>query len=349
MKKFEVSLQVGLIRHSDIGKEMTMRNANEHRRLVSHLKHLDSQLHNKLVSMDAEMMELRSSQYNMRKSISPQLCESRERANSDCGDQMRRDLALFRRSTTPSPYRNQRPRTQSYTSRNLVLPEINLENTSLVSRSASELSSRRGSDLDRPHSPTKQRQFLQIPSSVLLQRPSSLPDLRDVDGKCHLSPKTARQALQSAKTQQYYPEKQNKMSGKSQENLRNSSDDINVSKGGQHVGDENTDNRQLIVPKIKCENSDNNDDNTSDGSPVHDLFLNSMLTKATYADDDESELMEAPDLASLGFMDFNDVIDKRLQQLQDEPPDEAEMRKVTYLRWREKESEIDLVKEVFKK
>ncbi|KAK3740920.1 hypothetical protein QZH41_006091 [Actinostola sp. cb2023] len=48
MKKYELSLQVGLIRYSDIGKEMTLRNANEHRRLEGRLKHLDLQLHNKM-------------------------------------------------------------------------------------------------------------------------------------------------------------------------------------------------------------------------------------------------------------------------------------------------------------
>jgi hypothetical protein len=77
-----------------------------------------------------------------------------------------------------------------------------------------------------------------------------------------------------------------------------------------------------------------------------DIFYNSMLTKASM-EDGFSENM--PDLASLGFMDFNEVIDKRLKQTQEELPSEEEMRKIRYLRWRHEAPQLDLVKTVFEK
>lgn len=337
MKKFD--LQVGLIRYSDIAKDMTLRNANEHRRLRGQLQHLDLQLHNKLVSMDAEMMELRSSPYAKRKKLSPKVCYNRERAKSDYG-------------LTPIP--RSRPTTVSglaqtrASSRSLVLPEINLDRTSLVNNTGHEMKKGRVNCVKtRDLSPVSDRYSLQPPSSPSLYRPSSLPDLRDVENSCHLSPKSTRKLLLG--DVKHRPEIH---SAKVSSITQNNSEGTKIEKK-QPLNTNVYQDNQFNVPDIKCENSDNNDDNNGDKTDenpegVNNVFLNSMLTRTAFGEED-LELTNTPDLASLGFMDFNDVIDKRLQQSQQEPPTEEEMRKVRYLRWREKDQEIDIVKEVFEK
>lgn len=63
-----------------------------------------------------------------------------------------------------------------------------------------------------------------------------------------------------------------------------------------------------------------------------ELFRNSLLLRA---DRDDGLSRSMPDLSSLGFMDFNEVIDQRLRKLQEELPSKEEMRKVRYLRFRD--------------
>ena len=63
MKKYEATQNMGLVRSSDLSRGITLRNASENRRLVGHLQHLDLQLHSNLVNLQAEISELRLSQY----------------------------------------------------------------------------------------------------------------------------------------------------------------------------------------------------------------------------------------------------------------------------------------------
>ena len=63
-----------------------------------------------------------------------------------------------------------------------------------------------------------------------------------------------------------------------------------------------------------------------------ELFRNSLLLRA---DRDDGLTRSMPDLSSLGFMDFNGVIDQRLRKLQEELPSKEEMRKIRYLRFRD--------------
>ena len=87
----------------------------------------------------------------------------------------------------------------------------------------------------------------------------------------------------------------------------------------------------------------------SEGDKAHlldeELFRNSLLLKAS-RDDGISRSM--PDLSSLGFMDFNEVIDQRLRKVKEEMPAEEEMRKIRYLRFRDEPAPLPILS-VFEK
>ena len=64
MKKSELAQYAGLVRQSDLSREITLRNANAHRRLEGELKHLDEQLHQRLVTVQADIADLKLSHYS---------------------------------------------------------------------------------------------------------------------------------------------------------------------------------------------------------------------------------------------------------------------------------------------
>ena len=76
-----------------------------------------------------------------------------------------------------------------------------------------------------------------------------------------------------------------------------------------------------------------------------ELFRNSLLLKASR---DEEFSRSMPDLSSLGFMDFNEVIDQRLRKVKEEIPSEEEMRKIRYLRFRDEPAPLPILS-VFEK
>ena len=60
-----MSLNAGSYRVSDLSRGMTLRNASENRRLAGHLQHLDLQLQQNLVNMQAEILDLKQSRKGM--------------------------------------------------------------------------------------------------------------------------------------------------------------------------------------------------------------------------------------------------------------------------------------------
>ena len=134
----------------------------------------------------------------------------------------------------------------------------------------------------------------------------------------------------------------------------------NTSSGEREKDEQKERKRTLndVIPTINIEQEEEEEHNEKDEanaeSADHDdqsfvideeLFRNSLLLKAS-RDDGLSSSM--PDLASLGFMDFNEVIDQRLRKLQEETPSEEEMRKIRYLRFRDEPAPLH-IKEIFEK
>ncbi|XP_031556833.1 uncharacterized protein LOC116293532 [Actinia tenebrosa] len=373
MKKFELAMQTGLVpKPSDTGKDITLRNASEHKRLEGHLKHLDHQLRSKLVSMQAEIMELKASQYGLvkkEKKRSLRLLESRDRANSEGRLHQRRGrprtLTTDQLPNGPSVHMSTTniPDQKADSQNELVLPEINIKQSSLVGNTTRSSASDRNSF---PSDSSKKKKkhgglspvdndLLNIPSPSSIYRPNSLPDLSRLGSNSHgvggVSPRSARrvkftlpvskpgQSDNAMSTDNYKePVKENAAPSEPQNTLAERINDF--------INQKETTTENLESPAIEVTEVGGND--TQDANTnvnENDVFYNSMLAKASM----ENGLESAPDLASLGFMDFNDVIDKRLKQTQEELPSEDEMRKVRYLRWRHEVPQLDLVKTVFEK
>lgn len=382
MKKFELAMQTGLVpRTSDTGKDITLRNASEHKRLEGHLKHLDLQLRSKLVTMQAEIMELKASQYEQAKKHKkrvPRLIDSRDRANSDGRLHQRRgrprtfttDQSLSYPNNSPSvPLAGIPDQKERKEKIELVLPEINTKQTSLVGNSTKSPASDRYSFPSRSDSFKKKTKsgglspvdnvLLNIPSPSFIYRPNSLPDLSRLGSSNHggggVSPRSARRVqftIPESKPGQSNAvppdncketEKDNSSFSEPQNTLAERINDF-INQTETTKIDAVTEDLETPVIEVSEAEKDGKEDVAKD-IDENDVFYNSMLAKASM----ENGLENAPDLASLGFMDFNDVIDKRLKQTQEELPSEDEMRKIRYIRWRREAPQLDLVKTVFEK
>lgn len=364
MKKHELSQNVGMVRSSDLTREMTLRNASENRRLVGHLQHLDLQLRNNLVNLQAEIAELKLSHCRQRPKTSNLLGKTpvgKSWSDPRCASE--RQI----RSQSPgiSPLAVQG--SSSQLSSKPFLPQISTRHTPLVGK--------RMESVETPHPPQSPKSarrhrnaskiitsHLSTSTSTNLYRPKSSPNLRTI------SP--LEEPNSNTTTCQSIPVEDGSQSL--------SSGDLRVTPLELHdrVSDflkrpntssskrEKAETRELkrtsndVIPTINIEQEEMEEagetgassaENTNDENQTfftdEELFRNSLLLKAS-RDDGLSSSM--PDLSSLGFMDFNEVIDQRLRKVKEEIPSKKEMRKIRYLRFRDEPAPLPL-KEIFAK
>ena len=395
MKKFELAQYSGLVRKSDLGRDMTLRNASAHRRLEGELKHLDGQLRQSLISMQADIVDLKLSQNSggrargVRRSKSPipQQVMKRPLARTGSGPP---------RTTTNSNNVNHQKHgnnkqlpiinVQSEAVDSSFLPQIrkNQSNTSMVIR-RKEDPPRSRSFLDSKVSPparpvsaelhsqgltssshsNKNKLGASLSVSTNLYRPHSTPDLSSFSRSGGMTPR-GRRKLPPLK------QKGDKKASHSDSSSVELSDRVKdfVKRPNAGSGERQTDPTTESKSDVAADQTELLDMSGKEQeatalqleekkrkerkrSPERkevdktieekdkvfnlsedDLFFNSNLLKA-HSDTPLSTSL--PDLASLGFMDYNEVIDRRLRDLQEwqhNPPTEEEMRKVKYLRLR---------------
>ena len=375
MKKYELSQNAGMVRASDLSREMTLRNASENRRLVGHLQHLDLQLRNNLVNLQAEIAEMKLSHCRQRPKTSYPLGKTPVgKSWSDPRYASERQM----RSQSPgiSPLAVQG--SSSELSSKPFLPQISTRHTPLVGK--------RMDSVETPHPPRspksarRQRNapklitsHLSTSTSTNLYRPKSSPNLRAI------SP--PEDSNSDTTTCQPFPVEEasgiNTLVEKDGPQSL-SSGDLRVTPLELHdrVSDflkrpntssckrEKAETRELkrtsndVIPTINIEQEEleevgetgaSNAENTNDENQTfvtdEELFRNSLLLKASRDDGFSSSM---PDLSSLGFMDFNEVIDQRLRKVKEEIPSEKEMRKLRYLRFRDEPAPLP-IKEIFEK
>lgn len=368
MKKYEATQNMGLVRSSDLSRGITLRNASENRRLVGHLQHLDLQLHSNLVNLQAEISELRLSQYRHRlktttgkTAIGKTWSDPRQRQISNC------QFQNPSRRISPLVVQGRRKEISSKP----FLPQIGAHRTALVGKQADG-----PVRPNSPKSPSCARRFRAVPMSVShlstsaksnLYRPNSSPDLSATSsvfvGASGSVPHgdDTRRIHPSRKASGMHSKSSDDLSASPLELTDRVSDFLkrpNTSWGDKMERDEQNELTHAVsyeIPTIKIEQEEEVDDDEANAEsadnenqpfPIdEELFRNSLLLKAS-RDDGLSHSM--PDLASLGFMDFNEVIDQRLRKLQEEIPSEAEMRKIRYLRFRDEPAALH-IKDIFEK
>ncbi|XP_068700201.1 uncharacterized protein [Montipora foliosa] len=355
MKRSE---QVSMMRSSDLSKGMTLRNAGENRRLVGHIQQLDLQLRSNLVNLQAEISELK-------------LSSGRQRPRSSYGSQQIRTATI---GISPPAVE----RINSETSSKPFLPAISAKQTALVGKEIE--------GVERPHLPrspgtSRRRRIapksgndqLSLSSTADLYRPKSSPNL-------NIGSSMAESVSSSPSFRQLSPLKQSSLE-KDGFLVSRSSEDVSVSASPAQLNkrvrdflqrpNTSSDERENVIgtnaanetpsktiPKINIEQGEGDEINGTINSDVDendlegrgfltdvDLFRNSLLLRASR---DDGLSRSLPDLSSLGFMDFNEVIDQRLRKVRDDLPSEKEMRKIRYLRFRDEPAPLSL-KEIFEK
>lgn len=335
-----MSQYVGAYRPSDLSRETTLRNASENRKLVDHLNHLDLQLHQNLVNLQAEIISLKLSRSRRK---GPKTCETKTYSDP----RHARDRQIHKASRV-SPLSVQGKKQEISTP---FLPQISPKHTALVAKSVDGVETRPNSPR-RPASSRRLRELSTKSANLLpanttsnLYRPKSSPNLSRSPAKSESNASLSDRTLQSRSSED--------VSSASLE-LRDRVSDFlkrpNTSSGERVKKAENETKpvENNLVPTINIEDHSSEEDEGQEAISDEDdkgcyidevLFRNSLLVKAS-RDDGLSRSM--PDLASLGFMDFNEVIDRRLRKSQEEIPSEAEMRKIQYLRFRDEPAPLPI-------
>ena len=353
---------------SDLSRGMTLRNASENRRLVGHLQHLDLQLHQNLVNMQAEIMHLKLSRNGMQHSRPrrPKTTTMRKTLS----DPRHVQDGQLRSAVRISPIAVQGKKREISKP---FLPKISTKQTALVGKQAESVETRPNSSR-QPASPRRLREI--STDGANLYRPKSTPDLCISPAKSESRPATIKpvsdfddggstRSLDKTTSRGRSSEVISQISQPSLE-LRDRVTDFlkrpNTS-SGERIKEKENEQKQFekcVVPTINIEDQEQpigeieeNPDystqtvNEDDKAYLLDeeLFRNSLLLKAS-RDDGLSRSM--PDLSSLGFMDFNEVIDQRLRKVKEEMPSEEEMRKIRYLRFRDEPAPLPILS-VFEK
>lgn len=353
---------------SDLSRGMTLRNASENRRLVGHLQHLDLQLHQNLVNMQAEIMHLKLSRNGMQHSRPrrPKTTTMRKTLS----DPRHVQDGQLRSAVRISPIAVQGKKREISKP---FLPQISTKQTALVGKQAESVETRPNSSR-QPASPRRLREI--STDGANLYRPKSTPDLCISPAKSESRPATIKpvsdfddggstRSLDKTTSRGRSSEVISQISQPSLE-LRDRVTDFlkrpNTS-SGERIKEKENEQKQFekcVVPTINIEDQEQpigeieeNPDystqtvNEDDKAYLLDeeLFRNSLLLKAS-RDDGLSRSM--PDLSSLGFMDFNEVIDQRLRKVKEEMPSEEEMRKIRYLRFRDEPAPLPILS-VFEK
>lgn len=366
-----MSLNASGYRTSDLSRGMTLRNASENRRLAGHLQHLDLQLHQNLVNLQAEIMDLRLSRNGM-------LPSRHQRPKAALGKTFNDPRQAKDRHTRPGS-RIISPLAVQGSSKEIskpFLPQISPKHTALVSKREDGVETIPNSSRS-PAGSRRVRELLSdnhLSTTSNLYRPKSSPSLIT---RSERSKTTSRQFSDPARGTKTQPlEKvEKKLLSRSFDNLSSTpsvelndrvSDFLsrpNTSSGerGKEGKNELRRTGSDLIPAINIEDQSDPSDGEHEANPDEEnkdadendkgflmdeeLFRNSLLLKAS-RDDGLSRSM--PDLSSLGFMDFNEVIDQRLRKLQEEIPSEEEMRKIRYLRFRDEPAPLPLLS-VFEK
>ena len=377
MKKFEMA-QKGMVRSSDLSRGMTLRNANENRRLVGHLQHLDLQLHNNLVNLQAEISDLRLSRHKQRPKTSHHRGMKAPIGKTLSNPKNVNDRQFRSGPAKISPLAVQGSNTlNTEISSKPFLPQISAKHTALVSKRI---------DCDesvRPHPPRSPSSARRLRNAAVnstsnlsksnLNRPKSTPDLSTSSSTGESASAEPTSSPHNDVGRARGPLEKNGLVSRSSGDLCVSpvqlndrvSDFLKRPNMSSSKRKEKRETEELkrtandVIPKITIEQEveaelSDTDSDTNAENTVHDeqaflideeLFRNSLLLKAS-RDDGLSRSM--PDVSSLGFMDFNEVIDQRLRKLQEEIPSEKEMRKIRYLRFRDEPAPLPL-KEIFEK
>lgn len=398
MKKFELAQYSGLIRKSDLSREMTMRNANAHRRLEGQLKNLDGQLRQRLVSVQSDIVDLKLSSCSggtYRKTSPATVRRSQGQSSSGTPDSNASGLKIKHGPNTRklprqlpsiniqsntdgdsgslSQTHQSPPNSSSSPGKESQVTTQSFYSLHGQSRPSTSLDSRRDDSLEGKKNNC--RNSLSV--STNLYRPNSSPDLRscsDLDGRA--SPSFRRRKLPPIerrgsvhKVQPHYNSHSNlservkdfikRPNTSSGERESIFTDGSQLSSSKYAVNEEtpallaDCNDKESMTEHKDEENQRKSSDETDEASrdkeksftlSDDDLFLNSNLLKA-YSDAPLSSA-SMPDLTSLGFMDYNEVIDKRLRDLQEwqhNPPTEEEMKKIKYLRLRNQPQTPDIL------
>ncbi|PFX23854.1 hypothetical protein AWC38_SpisGene11569 [Stylophora pistillata] len=327
-----MSLNAGGYRASDLSREMTLRNASENRRLAGHLQHLDLQLQQNLVNMQAEILDLKQSRKGT-------LVARHQRPKGSFGRTVRNPRQGKDRQNR-SGSRLVSPLTIQGNSKEIsqpFLPQISTENRALVGKQDFGVETRLNSSNSRAGS--RRARELSSDNYLLssnLYRPKSSPNLNENPER---SKDTNRPCPDSSRGTKFRPlEKSYK---KLRPNTRLGEQGINEENGLKQTGSDAIPTINIEDQSEPCEweleansKAENQGAYENDEGFLSDeeLFRNSLLLRA---DRDDGLSRSMPDLSSLGFMDFNEVIDQRLRKLQEELPSKEEMRKVRYLRFRD--------------
>ncbi|KAL9971019.1 hypothetical protein ACROYT_G023496 [Oculina patagonica] len=361
----------GGYRTSDLSRGMTLRNASENRRLVGHLQHLDLQLHQNLVNLQAEIVDLKLARNGMSH-------YRQQRPKTTVGKTFSDPRLVKDRQLRPGTKIS--PLAVKGSSKEIskpFLPQISPKQTALVSKRVEGVETRPNSSR-HPASSRRLRELSTDSANLLstnttsnLYRPKSTPNL------CISPTKSESSAASSIPISDPVGGRRVRSLDKADKTLRSrSSEDLsqpslelsdrvsdflkrpNTSSGERIKEAENELKRSEsdVIPTINIEVQEEEiEANLEEGKEAaeddkgymldEELFRNSLLLKAS-RDDGLSRSM--PDLSSLGFMDFNEVIDQRLRKLQEEIPSEEEMRKIRYLRFRDEPAPLPILS-VFEK
>ena len=351
------------MRSSDLTRGMTLRNAGEHRRLEGHIKTLDAQLRQNLVSLQAEIMEVKSSPYAGRRSRGR---SPARQGNFAPGKLHPRAPEQQREATNCAVNGNQRfqknalPQIQVSSKESVscsnrsFLPQINTADSWLVSQRSPETLSPVTRRRARSPDPAITRHLLATPHVSNLYKPRSSPNIASASTQDYPS----SGLLQRSRRKQGRPFEQGDQAQERPEILQtrvkptgkeeyfkkqpSGSSLEDVAKGNVQESAAFSEVESQEACKQESHSGSQKEDSAGDGAKGEEeelerhllydeaLFRNSLLLKASRDDGLSSSL---PDLKSLGFMDFNEVIDQRLRQVQDEIPSKEEMRKIRYLRF----------------
>lgn len=346
---------------SDLSRGMTLRNASENRRLVGHLQHLDLQLHQNLVNMQAEIMHLKLSRNGMQHSRIRRPNTTMGKNLTDPRHVQERQLRAAVRISPLAVQGSKREISKPF------LPQISTKQTALVGKRAEGVETRPNSSR-HPGSPRRFRELstdganpLSTNTTSNLYRPRSTPDLCISPAKSESRPATSKpmsdsvadggstRSLDKTTSRSRSSEVISQPSLELSDRVTDFLKRPNTSSGERIKEGENEQKQseKCVVPTINVEDQEQSneeiEENPDESTQAVDegdkgylldaeLFRNSLLLRAS-RDDDFSRSM--PDLSSLGFMDFNEVIDQRLRKVKEEIPSEEEMRKIRYLRFRD--------------
>ena len=355
---------------SDLSRGMTLRNASENRKLVGHLQHLDLQLHQNLVNMQAEIMHLKLSRNGMQPSRQRRPKTTMGKTLSDPRHVQDGQLRSAVRISPLALQGRKREISKPF------LPQISTKQTALVGKQAESVETRPNSSR-QPASPASPRRLRELSTDGTttgnLYRPRSTPDLCISPAKSESRPATIKPVSDSVDGLSARSLDKTTSRSRSSEVISQPSLELsdrvtdflkrpNTSSGERIKEKENElkQSEKCVVPTINVENQEQSneeiEENPNEGTQTvnegdkaylldEELFRNSLLLKAS-RDDDFSRSM--PDLSSLGFMDFNEVIDQRLRKVKEEIPSEEEMRKIRYLRFRDEPAPLPILS-VFEK